>query len=212
MSEEKDSGAAENMSETAPSPVPAVAKRVPDAEERKATRRKFVEIAGGTALLGGLYGLTYIEHEEFAKPKGIRAPAKAAPTTPDIVCVEGNPESYGDITERAINELGGIEKFVKKGDKVVITPNMGWMRTPEQAAATHPDVLRRLVQLCERAGASRITCIDLNERWVTGNMTIFSKIVMRMIDKPQFFTRSWTRLSTHSIGRAMNPSGKPMKL
>lgn len=160
MSEEKDSGAAENMSETAPSPVPAVAKRVPDAEERKATRRKFVEIAGGTALLGGLYGLTYIEHEEFAKPKGIRAPVKAAPTTPDIVCVEGNPESYGDITERAINELGGIEKFVKKGDKVVITPNMGWMRTPEQAAATHPDVLRRLVQLCERAGASRITCID----------------------------------------------------
>jgi uncharacterized protein (DUF362 family) len=124
------------------------------------SRRKFLEVAGGTALLGGLYGLTFFDHDDFAKPKGIRPAAKATPTTPDIVCVEGDPTSYGDITERAINELGGIEKFVKKGDKVVITPNMGWMRTPEQAAATHPEVLRRLVQLVERAGASRITCID----------------------------------------------------
>ncbi len=129
-------------------------------DERGQSRRKFLEVAGGTAMLGGLYGLTFFNHEDFAKPKGIRPPAKATPTTPDIVCVEGNPQTYGDITEKAINELGGIEKFVKKGDKVVITPNMGWMRTPEQAAATHPDVLHRLITLCERAGASRITCID----------------------------------------------------
>lgn len=131
-----------------------------DLEQVKASRRKFLEIAGGTATLGGLYGLTFFNSEDFAKPHNIRPPAKPTPTTPDIVVVEGDPTSYGDITERAINELGGIEKFVKKGDKVVITPNMGWMRTPEQAAATHPDVLRRLVQLVERAGASRITCID----------------------------------------------------
>ncbi len=129
-------------------------------EDRKASRRKFLEIAGGTALLGGIYGVSWFNKEGFAVPHGIRPPTKATPQTPDIVCVEGNPQTYGDITERAINELGGIERFVKKGDKVVISPNMGWMRTPEQAAATHPDVLRRLVQLCERAGASRITCID----------------------------------------------------
>lgn len=131
-----------------------------DMESRAQSRRKFLEIAGGTALLGGIYGLSFFKNQDFVAPRRLRAPMKASPTTPDIVCVEGNPATYGDITERAINELGGIEKFVKKGDKVVITPNMGWMRTPEQAAATHPDVLRRLVQLVERAGASRITCID----------------------------------------------------
>src|SRR5580704_10906080 len=129
-------------------------------EDRKVSRRRVIEMAGGTALLGGIYGVSWFNKEGFAVPKSMHAPAKATPQTPDIVCVEGNPQTYGDITERAINELGGIEKFVKKGDKVVITRNMGWMRTPEQAAATHPDVLRRLVQLCERAGASRITCID----------------------------------------------------
>jgi uncharacterized protein (DUF362 family) len=129
-------------------------------EPKSEARRRFLEVAGGTALIGGLYSLTWFDKEDFAKPQRIRAAAKSSPTAPDIACVEGNEQTYGDITERAINELGGIEKFVKKGDRVVITPNMGWMRTPEQAAATHPDVLRRLVQLCERAGAARITCID----------------------------------------------------
>jgi uncharacterized protein (DUF362 family) len=129
-------------------------------DEKSESRRRFLEVAGGTAVLGGLYSLTWFNKEDFAKPKGIRPPVKASAGTPDIACVEGNEKTYGDITERAINELGGIEKFVKKGDKVVITPNMGWMRTPEQAAATHPDVLRRRVQLCERAGAARMTCID----------------------------------------------------
>lgn len=134
--------------------------RSASSEEKGASRRKFLELAGGTALLGGIYSIGWFSGDKMARPTSLRPPTKATPSTPDIVCVEGNPQTYGDITERAIDELGGIDHFVKKGDKVVITPNMGWMRTPEQAAATHPDVLRRLVQLCERAGASRITCID----------------------------------------------------
>ncbi|HLV80628.1 MAG TPA: DUF362 domain-containing protein [Chthonomonadaceae bacterium] len=124
------------------------------------SRRKFLEVAGGAAVLGGIYGLSWFNQDAFATPRHLRPPRKASPSTPDIVCVEGDPQTYGAIVERAINELGGIGQFVKKGDKVAITPNMGWMRTPDQAAATHPDVLRALVQLCERAGASRITCID----------------------------------------------------
>jgi uncharacterized protein (DUF362 family) len=136
-----------------------------DAQERSSdewreSRRRFLEIAGGTALLGGIYGLSWFKQDQFATPRGIRQVAKPSPSATDIAVVEGNPETYGDITERAIDELGGIERFVKRGDKVAISPNMGWMRTPDQAAATHPDVLRRLVQLCQRAGASRITCID----------------------------------------------------
>src|SRR5439155_9832657 len=119
--------------------------------------RQFIEVAGGAALLGGLYGLTFVNDEKPAQPH-LRPVAK--PSSVDLAVVEGTPKDYAAITERAINELGGIEKFVKKGDRVVLSPNMGWMRTPEQAAATHPDVLRKVVQLCERAGAAKITCID----------------------------------------------------
>lgn len=121
------------------------------------TRRKFLEVAGGAALLGGLYGLTFVDEESIAQPR-LRPAPKVEHV--DLAVVEGGPKDYAAITERAINELGGIEKFVKKGDRVVLSPNMGWMRTPEQAAATHPDVLRAMVQLCERAGAAKITCID----------------------------------------------------
>jgi uncharacterized protein (DUF362 family) len=124
--------------------------------DSKMTRRRLLEIAGGTALLGGLYGLTFIDENAIAKPN-IR---QVKPEGTDLAVVEGAPQDYGAITERAINEMGGIERFVKKGDRVVLSPNMGWMRTPEQAAATHPEVLRRVVQLCERAGAAKITCID----------------------------------------------------
>jgi uncharacterized protein (DUF362 family) len=123
----------------------------------KVSRRKMLEIAGGAVVLGGIYGLTYVDENATATPR-IRKGEK--PEGLDLAVVEGTPRDYAAITERAINEFGGIEKFVKKGDKVVLSPNMGWMRTPEQAAATHPDVLRKVVQLCERAGASKITCID----------------------------------------------------
>jgi len=127
------------------------------ANDGKFTRRKFLEIAGGTVVLGGLYSMTFLDDSAPAKPRLRPAPAA---TLADIVAVEGGPTDYGAITERAINELGGIERFVKRGDRVVLSPNMGWMRTPDQAAATHPDVLRKVVELCQRAGAARITCID----------------------------------------------------
>ncbi|HEY3414308.1 MAG TPA: DUF362 domain-containing protein [Armatimonadota bacterium] len=127
------------------------------ADKGKLSRRKFLEIAGGAAVLGGLYSITFQDESAPAKPRLRPAPA---PAGADIVAVEGAPTDYAAITERAINEMGGIERFVKKGDRVALSPNMGWMRTPEQAAATHPDVLRKVVEMCERAGASRITCID----------------------------------------------------
>lgn len=126
-------------------------------EETKVSRRKVLEIAGGAAVLGGIYSLSFVDGSASAEPK-IRLGIK--PDGLDLAVVEGTPKDYAAITERAINEFGGIEKFVKKGDRVVLSPNMGWMRTPEQAAATHPDVLRKVVELCERAGASKITCID----------------------------------------------------
>jgi uncharacterized protein (DUF362 family) len=126
-------------------------------QQQKVPRRKFLEIAGGAAVLGGLYGLTFVREDGAAR---LRVRAGQKPSGTDLVVVEGTPKDYGAITERAIDEFGGIEKFVKRGDRVVLSPNMGWMRTPEQAATTHPDVLRKVVQLCERAGASKITCVD----------------------------------------------------
>jgi hypothetical protein len=133
------------------------ARKMENESSRKISRRKLLEIAGGTVVLGGLYGLTFVDENAMAK-LNIRPASK--PSDIDLAVVQGIPTNYGDITERAIDEYGGIEKFVHKGDRVVLSPNMGWMRTPDQAATTHPDIIRRVVELCQRAGAARITCVD----------------------------------------------------
>jgi uncharacterized protein (DUF362 family) len=75
-----------------------------------------------------------------------------------IVSVTGSPSS---ATEKAVAELGGIKKFVRSGDKVLIKPNIAWDRTPEQAANTHPDVVATLVRLCRSAGASSVFVADM---------------------------------------------------
>jgi len=87
---------------------------------------------------------------------GRQAPARGP--LPILASVEG--ESPAAITREAIAALGGMGKFVVKGDKVVIKPNIGWDRTPEMAACTNPDVVRTLVELVLDAGAKKAIVID----------------------------------------------------
>lgn len=62
---------------------------------------------------------------------------------------------------RAVAALGGIERFVVSGDSVLIKPNVGWDRLPEQAANTDPQVVAELVRLCRGAGARRVVVTDI---------------------------------------------------
>jgi uncharacterized protein (DUF362 family) len=81
-----------------------------------------------------------------------------AKETPVVAVAEG--QDYGLITRNAINALGGISRFVKAGDTVAVKPNMGWDRKPEQAATTHPAVVRAIVEECLKAGAKRVKVFD----------------------------------------------------
>lgn len=64
------------------------------------------------------------------------------------------------ITRAAIDALGGMTKYVTRGDTVVVKPNMAWDRTPEQAANTNPDVVAAVVELCFEAGAKKVKVFD----------------------------------------------------
>jgi uncharacterized protein (DUF362 family) len=63
---------------------------------------------------------------------------------------------------RALAALGGIERFVRSGESVLIKPNLGWDRLPEQAANTDPGVVAELVALCRAAGARRVVVTDIS--------------------------------------------------
>lgn len=82
----------------------------------------------------------------------------AVQSGPDMVAVMGGEPAA--MLTRAIKEMGGIGKFVKKGDKVVVKPNIGWDRKPELAANTNPELVGALVKMCKSAGASEVLVFD----------------------------------------------------
>ena len=82
----------------------------------------------------------------------------ATPSHPDLVISKGT--SPAQITEAALQALGGMPRFVSRGDIVLVKPNIGWDRTPEQAANTNPEVVATLVRLCLEAGAKEVKVFD----------------------------------------------------
>jgi uncharacterized protein (DUF362 family) len=64
------------------------------------------------------------------------------------------------LTEKAIEAIGGLRRFVGKGAVVWVKPNIGWDRTPELAANTNPDVVATIVRLCFEAGAKTVRVGD----------------------------------------------------
>ena len=65
----------------------------------------------------------------------------------------------------ALKALGGIGNFVNKGERVLVKPNIGWDRTPEQAANTNPELVKEMVRLCLEQGASEVIVTDVSCDW-----------------------------------------------
>lgn len=78
------------------------------------------------------------------------------------IAKEGTP---GELVRKVLDKLGGMSRFIKPGDIVVVKPNMSWDRVPEQAATTHPEIVREVVAMCFEAGAKQVKVFDytLNE-------------------------------------------------
>lgn len=108
-------------------------------------RRDFLWSAG-TGLVGGaLFSHTL-------------NPLFAAPPPPQAVWVEnGEP---AELLTAALKEMGGISRFVSRGDIVVVKPNMGWDRAPQFAANTNPDLVAAVVRECLNAGAKTVKVFD----------------------------------------------------
>lgn len=81
----------------------------------------------------------------------------AAEKEPNIVVANGGP---GPATRAAVNAFGGMGRFVRRGDKVVIKPNMSFPNPPDWGTTTHPDVVRELAMMCAEAGASSVLVLD----------------------------------------------------
>lgn len=112
-------------------------------------RRNFIK----AALLGGIAGAVKLKGNDlFAGDK------MSVSASNDLVAVMGGEPAQ--MYQKAIEAMGGISKYIKKGDKVVIKPNIGWDKAPELAANTNPQLVSAIIKDCFAAGAKEVTVFD----------------------------------------------------
>lgn len=113
-------------------------------------RREFLK----TALVGAVAGAVKIDGNTIlAADKGAEAQ-----TPNDLVAVMGGEPV--ELYRKGIEAMGGMKRFVKKGQKVVVKPNIGWDKTPEYGANTNPLLVGEIVKDCLKAGAAEVVVFD----------------------------------------------------
>ncbi len=101
-------------------------------------------VASGTGL-----GTTFIWDQQAA-----------AAARPDPTLAVAKGADHASLVDRAVAKLGGMSAFVKKNARVVVKPNIAWDQGPEMAADTNPVVVKRVVELCLKAGAKDVYVFD----------------------------------------------------
>ena len=86
---------------------------------------------------------------------------------PDLVAVRnGEPDI---MFKKAVELMGGMNLFVRKGQTVAVKPNIGFPRVPEVGATTNPLLVKSIVESCYAAGAKRVYVFDNVVTATSGN-------------------------------------------
>ncbi|KPJ59760.1 MAG: cytoplasmic protein [Latescibacteria bacterium DG_63] len=110
-------------------------------------RREFLR-ATGAGVAGAVLGALHLPFTHAAEKEEL----------PSFVVAKG-PSIVNNL-DSAIEALGGISRFISKGDIVVVKPNIGWDRVPKQAATTNPELVHAIIRKCYEAGAKKVKVFD----------------------------------------------------
>jgi uncharacterized protein (DUF362 family) len=118
---------------------------------RRDSLKKIVRLSGGILVAGSM-------------PFSFSSNQANAAKAPDKWLVEGFGQQPGysirELTRKVFEKAGGMNRFISKGDVVVIKPNISWARAPSFAATTNPEVLEAVIELCQEAGAQKVRIAD----------------------------------------------------
>lgn len=145
------------------------------------SRRQFVCQVGGTAaLIGGAVATGAVINDRWGM-EGVKPPppvslknysvvANLPASAPSLVVVRSNPENFTAnessetqaqrMVEAALKAMGGIDKFITRGDIVVVKPNVAFDKNPDLAATSQPDTVAAVVKMCLAAGAREVRVCD----------------------------------------------------
>ena len=116
-------------------------------------RRRFFRNSLGASALAGSYLALAGPRDLLA---GVAPRISAGPV--DLVAISGGEPAQ--MFQKGIEALGGMSAFVKKGQKVVIKPNIGWDVLPERGGNTNPKLVAEIIKQCLQAGAKEVMVFD----------------------------------------------------
>ena len=128
-------------------------------------RREFIKKTGQAVAIAAVAGQAEIlnlgcQSGTFRKAQSPKPDFEVAvdPLLPKVVMVQN--ADHAEALRTALDAIGGIRRFIKKGEKVLLKPNVAWDRTPEQAVNTNPILVGEMVRQCRKAGASEVLVTD----------------------------------------------------
>ena len=139
-----------------------------DKKEPMMDRRQFLLKAGATCGIAAgacLWGYTFYSDDPVRRTSEKIFTFKdyrVAESKEDPVMVIVHGKDVHKMARAALEKLGGISRFINRGERVLIKPNVGWDRQPEQAANTNPELVGAVVNLCREAGASSVWVTDVS--------------------------------------------------
>lgn len=93
----------------------------------------------------------------------------------------GKGNSRIESAKKSLELLGGIKKYVKKGDKVFIKPNL--MTSIGMLCNTHPDIIRLVVEECKKAGAKKVVVGETAMSQLSGKKTMEITLIKKYLEK-----------------------------
>lgn len=132
------------------------------------TRREFMARAGvaGAAALGVAAAARFLWRPEarvpgFEEQPGVSLPDFSIKLPPGAVTLAvAHGASREAVARAVIGELGGMERFIAKGDVVLLKPNVAFDRPPSLGATTHPETLAAVAKMAREAGAREVIVAD----------------------------------------------------
>jgi uncharacterized protein (DUF362 family) len=119
-----------------------------------------------------------------------------AASGPDIVDVSGKDPKA--MVAAALQGLGGIRRFVRRGTYVVLKPNAGFANPAAWATTTHPETVAAVAQACLDAGAKAVTVLEypqgrgaqcLDRCGLTAALRGLPKVKVKVLGSPADFQR-----------------------
>ncbi len=135
--------------------------------DRPSRREALQRIGLAGVVFGGASVATALRFDpggfDLNRPAGerqVRDFQVKAPGPAPVMAIAKTSTDPAELVRRAVGALGGMQRFVSRGDIVAVKPNIGWDRLPVHAANTNPKVVAEVVRLAFEAGAKQVIVTD----------------------------------------------------